>query len=291
MAESTPDLSEVKRCIKCSQVKTADVFVRNANLCKPCKNAYQRERYRTNPAVRAKAKSIRDRKRDQHRVYMAEYNERHRKPGQRRYTARKNGEPCSVDDCGRPQKSTSLGLCAGHLRRYRASGVVGGKLRERRTVTPGTVCSISTCDEPHEALGVCRSHYLSRHYGEKLRAQSRRRRARKLSLPSEPYTLADILARDGTACVLCGEELDLNARFPERRTATVEHLECLSWPDSAGDVLSNVAASHLGCNNRRCNKPHPAAARKRAELLARTLEGPDEDAGSALAHSMPDLPH
>jgi hypothetical protein len=77
-----------------------------------------------------------------------------------------------------------------------------------------------------------------------------------------------LLERDGTDCVLCGEPLDLTVSYPEPLAPTVEHLECLSWPDSAGDVPSNCAVSHWQCNNERRDRPHPAAVRKRAELLA-----------------------
>lgn len=64
--------------------------------------------------------------------------------------------------------------------------------------------------------------------------------------------------------------MDLTAVWPDPKVPTVEHLECLSWPDSAGDVLLNVSAAHYDCNNRRRDQPHPAAERKRAELLAAT---------------------
>lgn len=94
-----------------------------------------------------------------------------------------------------------------------------------------------------------------------------RRRARLRGLPSEPYTVADLLARDGTQCVLCGAELDLSAERYQPASVTIEHLECISWPGSAGDVLSNVALAHHSCNMRRGVRPHPAAARKRRELL------------------------
>lgn len=119
-------------------------------------------------------------------------------------------------------------------------------------------------------------NWAARHRAENLdhvrevgRRAMARRRARLRGLPSESYTLAGLLARDGTDCVLCGDPLDLLASYPDPNAPTVEHLECLSWPDAtAGDVLSNCGVSHWGCNNARRDKPHPAAARKRAELLA-----------------------
>lgn len=96
-----------------------------------------------------------------------------------------------------------------------------------------------------------------------------RRRARLRGLPCEPYTVAELLERDGTDCVLCGKPLDLTMSYPEDLAPTREHLECLSWPGAtAGDVPSNVAISHWKCNNERRDRPHPAAASKRAALLA-----------------------
>lgn len=103
---------------------------------------------------------------------------------------------------------------------------------------------------------------------ENVRRGQARRRARMRGLPTEPYTLEQLLERDGTLCVLCDEELDLAATYPAPLSATVEHLECISWPASAGDTPANVALSHFTCNMRRGVEPHPAAARKRAELLA-----------------------
>lgn len=100
------------------------------------------------------------------------------------------------------------------------------------------------------------------------RAAAGRRRARQLNLPVEPYTVIELLERDGADCVLCSEPLDLSVTYPEPLAPTIEHLECISWPDSAGDVPSNCSLAHFRCNSKRGDRPHPAAARKRAELLA-----------------------
>lgn len=100
------------------------------------------------------------------------------------------------------------------------------------------------------------------------RRAASRRRAVERGLPSEPYTLAELIERDGPFCVLCGDELDASVAYPDPWSPTVEHLECLSWPDSPGDVLTNVAVAHFTCNTSRRTNIHPAATRKRAELLA-----------------------
>lgn len=109
-------------------------------------------------------------------------------------------------------------------------------------------------------------------YREKGRRSNRSRRARLMDRPSEKFTTAQIIERDGTDCVLCEKVLNFAVSHRHPMSPTIEHLECLSWPDSAGDVLSNVALSHRTCNEKRGTKPHPAAARKRAELLAAEQE-------------------
>lgn len=112
-----------------------------------------------------------------------------------------------------------------------------------------------------------RANNQQRDWEQRRRAQDRRR-ARRRSLPVESYSVQQLIERDGTACILCTEEIDLTLRYPDVRCLTVDHLEPLSWPDSAGDVPSNCGLAHFSCNSSRGNKPHPAAARKRAELLA-----------------------
>lgn len=264
-------------------------------------STYYRDRYANDPEYRARKLAEAKRWREKHPEKAREHQARHyaanreariaaaaeyvrlhprdkeqkRAYGQRRAEAMKERpERCSVDGCGRSLRNITLQLCQQHYIRLRRTGSVGGDVRVRRTVQPGATCSIDACGEPHEARGLCKPHYRALHFQENReqgRAWVRRRQMRKQALPSEVYTLTDIIVRDGTDCVLCGEPLELDARWPNLRCATVEHLECLSWPDSSGDVLANVAASHLTCNAARRDRPHPRAAVKRAELLRRHL--------------------
>lgn len=107
---------------------------------------------------------------------------------------------------------------------------------------------------------------------EKMRRAAAQRRARLNNLPVEPYTMAQLIERDGPWCVLCAEVIDFSVDHPSPLSPTVEHLECLSWPGSAGgDAKDNCALSHFSCNSKRGDRPHPGAARKRAELLAAQL--------------------
>lgn len=103
-------------------------------------------------------------------------------------------------------------------------------------------------------------------------AASARRRTNESNLPSEIYTISQLIERDGNVCVLCERLLNSTVQYPHPMSTTVEHLECLSWPNSPGNVMTNVALAHFTCNASRRNSPHPAATAKRAELLAAERE-------------------
>lgn len=59
-----------------------------------------------------------------------------------------------------------------------------------------------------------------------------------------------LMARDGTKCALCGEELDRRIRDPRHpRYVTFDHIR----PRSTGglDVVSNLQLAHRRCNELR----------------------------------------
>ena len=237
MAESTP--VEYKTCSKCGGRKPLSAFGSRGKGrphrtgCKPCVAKASRDRYQNNPEHRAKHKILRDRWRAKNPTYLREYYQANREKHIAYVTEYQKRNP--VDPEKRRQWEREW---------YAAT-------REQRQAADRTWRE-NNLD-------------LARELGR--RGQDRRR-ARMRGLPTEPYTMAELVARDGNACVLCDDELDWNAVHPEPLSPTVEHLECIAWPGSAGDVLSNVALSHFSCNTQRNIRPHPAAARKRAELLA-----------------------
>lgn len=237
MDESTSAPVDGKTCVKCDQVKPLSGFgwrsQRRRNDCKACVAAYNRERYQRDPELRAKHKALRDRWRAENPTYLATYYQQNRE--------------------------TLIAAAVEYQKRNPIDPEVRRE-RERRWRDANA--------EHHAAVKKAwRAANPERVTEAGRRAQSARR-ARKRGLPTERYTMAQIIERDGPLCVLCGEELDLDAVHPDPLSPTVEHLECIAWPNSAGDVLTNVAVAHYRCNNQRRTSPHPAAARKRAELLA-----------------------
>lgn len=77
----------------------------------------------------------------------------------------------------------------------------------------------------------------------------RRRRALKLGVASEPYTTAEIAARDGFACQLCDLAVDMALVVPDFWAPTIDH----RMPLSAGgdDTRANVQLAHFICNSRK----------------------------------------
>ena len=89
---------------------------------------------------------------------------------------------------------------------------------------------------------------------EKCAALERKRRAAKRGLPTEPYTVQDVLDKYGTNCHICNLEINLTA---ERRSGKegwetglhIDHL--ISIINGGPDTLENVRPSHGLCNVRK----------------------------------------
>jgi len=77
----------------------------------------------------------------------------------------------------------------------------------------------------------------------------RKRRAIMKGLVSEKYSGLDIYARDNGICGICNMPIDLDNKYPDRNSYSVDHI----IPIVAGgnDTKDNVQASHLGCNSRK----------------------------------------
>jgi hypothetical protein len=238
VVESTP--GGLKTCSKCREPKPLSAFGSRGKGrphrgdCKRCVAQASRDRYRNDPQLRARHKILRDRWRAENPTFFAEYYRANRESMIAAAIQYAKDHPPDPDRRHEWRRSWYSANC--------------GRLR--------AAVAADRAANPEK-------------YRETSRRGMHRRRARLRALSVEPYTMAQLVERDGTCCVLCNGELDFTVTYPEPLAPTVEHLECISW-GIAGDEPSNVALSHWDCNNRRQDKPHPAAARKRAELLAAT---------------------
>ena len=79
----------------------------------------------------------------------------------------------------------------------------------------------------------------------------RRRRARELFAPSEPYTAELILELYGTDCHICKEPIDLTAprlvgQTGWQRSLHLDHV--LALANGGSDLIENIRPSHALCN-------------------------------------------
>ena len=84
---------------------------------------------------------------------------------------------------------------------------------------------------------------------------ARKRRAMEANVYSEPYRVENILKRWGTACHLCGEEIDLSVPRHAKGGSDwptglqLDHLIPIS--QGGPDIIENVKPSHAVCNLKR----------------------------------------
>lgn len=75
----------------------------------------------------------------------------------------------------------------------------------------------------------------------------RRRRAAKLGVLSEPYTLAEIAERDGYRCGLCKRKVKMQRAVPHPHAPTIDHIVPLSF--GGDDTRVNVQLACFLCNS------------------------------------------
>lgn len=60
---------------------------------------------------------------------------------------------------------------------------------------------------------------------------------------------AQILERDAWTCGICTEPIDPDVKYPDRRSASTDHIVPVSA--GGGHVIENMQAAHLDCNMRK----------------------------------------
>ena len=108
--------------------------------------------------------------------------------------------------------------------------------------------------------GEAQREYNRKRYGERphWRAQypeagalvdARRRMRVEQADQGEPFAPADVHARDGWTCQLCGRPIDPEVAWPDPMSASVDHIVPLARGGSHSMI--NVQSAHLGCNSRK----------------------------------------
>jgi hypothetical protein len=99
---------------------------------------------------------------------------------------------------------------------------------------------VQRCDTCRAAA---RQAALSRH-----RAYNRQRKSGRVG-ETEPYTLAEIAARDRYRCGLCRKRVAMTKTVPHPKAPTIDHI--VPWSISQDDTRANVQLAHFQCN---CSK-------------------------------------
>lgn len=118
----------------------------------------------------------------------------------------------------------------------------GDLMRPRRVQ-----CGKLECHRMYQAQR-CRSFTAdyAKRYPDKRRAGRRRRRALERGCETEMVSPLEIYERDEWLCRLCGGPVPKDARFPDRLSATLDHIVPLSRGGS--HTKANLQLAHLSCN-------------------------------------------
>lgn len=118
------------------------------------------------------------------------------------------------------------------------------KLRSRIAYGNCATCGVLMLTQRHHAFRrYCSVECLKPAMAAKNRRKNAKRRGARVG---KPYTLADVVARDGKKCHLCRKVVDVSLPGTDRMGPTIDHLVPIA--DGGLDELANVRLAHRACN-------------------------------------------
>lgn len=142
-------------------------------------------------------------------------------------------------------RKTCSPQCAKQLiRSSLAKTLAGPRPKPRRRSRPCVDCPTLVL-APRKRCEPCLAVWRA----EQLRAKHRRRRALKRGGVAEPYTLAEIAARDGHRCQLCRRKVDMTLTGCHPKAPSIDHV--IPIDVGGDDTRANVQLAHFGCNSRK----------------------------------------
>lgn len=127
-----------------------------------------------------------------------------------------------------------------------------------------SVCAETGCGRPVRARDLCSMHYKRVRraegvdwkrapWGDARRDSYHRRRALKAGATiGEPFRNLDIFQRDRWTCQLCDHKIDPEVKWPNPRSASLDHVVPLSL--GGAHSRSNTQLACLECNTRKGNR-------------------------------------
>jgi hypothetical protein len=136
---------------------------------------------------------------------------------------------------------------------YHGPCLCGRPLGSESDRAASSTCGDASCFKTHRA----RFHrkmlkQKDERYIRAQKAANRRRRARLKQVERVEYHDADIFDRDKWTCYLCGKKIPKTAKWPDTRSASIDHLIPIS--QLGADAPWNVRAVHYGCNSSKNTK-------------------------------------
>lgn len=116
-------------------------------------------------------------------------------------------------------------------------------------------CSVYGCSKRVIALGLCGSHYSTQWRKSNPGRASLTRssyRARKRGAFVEDVDSLAVFERDKWTCGICGERIPKSAKWPDAKSASVDHVVPLNR--GGKHEMKNVQAAHLGCNSAKSDR-------------------------------------
>lgn len=118
------------------------------------------------------------------------------------------------------------------------------------------VCAETECDRSVRARGVCNMHYkqqlraegriVQQPWNDRRRNNHYRRKARLGGGTWADVKLSDVIAHGGLVCGICAEPVDMDVKWPDPFSPSLDHIVPLSRGGS--HVLENCQLAHLRCN-------------------------------------------
>lgn len=133
-------------------------------------------------------------------------------------------------------------------------------VRERKRMEPkdnlSLECAEPDCSRSVRARNVCNMHYkrilraegriIQQPWNDRRRNNHYRRKALMTGADAEDVRLADVIARDGRICGICGVDVDQSISYPDPFSSSLDHIIPLSR--GGAHSLANCQLAHLRCN-------------------------------------------
>jgi hypothetical protein len=133
------------------------------------------------------------------------------------------------------------------------------RARNDAGLTQAPPCEEPGCERLSAARRLCRMHYKrwarannptpcpSDAWSDNRRSNGHTRRARLAGARNgDKVLLATVIERDGTDCAWCGQQVDLELKWPDRLSKSLDHAQPLSRGGTHS--LDNAQLMHLSCN-------------------------------------------